>query len=256
MASARSWASWPGRCVGEVLDLVYPGRCAACHQAGESGRRFCGACAAGLAELAAQPRCDQCAVPTAQPLGHCPYCQGRGIFPFWRVVALGKFATPLREMIHRMKYHGRWELAEALADRMWECPAVREVLAWSECLVPVPLHWTRQIERGFDQSDIIARQLGRRAGIKSHAAAMRIRATGTQTGLGAEWKRRENVRGAFALTEARWIRGRRIAIVDDVLTTGATARSLAAALRQGEPAGLAVLVVAVADPRRTEFETI
>ena len=256
MASARSWASWPGRCFGEILDLVYPSRCAACHRACESGQRFCGTCAAGLNELAAQSRCDHCAVPTAQSLGHCPYCQGRGIYPFRRVVSLGKFASPLRDMIHRMKYHGRWDLAEALADRMWDCSAVREVLAWSECLVPVPLHWARQIERGFDQSDIITRRLGRRAGIKSRAAAMRIRATGTQTGLGAEWKRRENVRGAFALTHANWIRGRRITIVDDVLTTGATARSLAAAVRQGEPAAISLLVVAVADPRRTEFETI
>jgi ComF family protein len=195
-------------------------------------------------------------MPMAQPKARCQYCHGRGLTPFRKVVAMGKFAGPLRSMIHRMKYHGRWELAEALADRLWLAGDVQELLRASDCLVPVPLHWTRQIERGFDQADVMARRLGRRVGIRSRKAAVRIRPTGTQTGLVAGWKRHENVRGAFAMTHPHWIRGRHVTIVDDVLTTGATARSLASALSEGAPASVSLLVLAVADPHRTEFETI
>jgi ComF family protein len=256
MSIATSLRTMPARCVRQMVEFVYASRCAACHTACEPSHEFCTECAAGLDELAGKPRCQRCAMPVAHPAARCTYCHDRGMYPFNRVVALGKFAPPLRDMIHRMKYHRHWELAEAMADRMWECRDTRDLLAWSEVLVPVPLHWTRQVERGFDQSEVIARRLGRRAGIKSRLAAVRIRATGTQTGLSSGWKRRDNVRGAFALAHARWIHGRRITVVDDVLTTGATARSLAAALQQAEPAALSLLVLGVADPRRTEFETI
>jgi ComF family protein len=256
MSIVKNWATWPTRCARQMIEFVYASRCAACHAPCEPGTNFCEACAAGIDELAEKRRCPRCAMPLPATAGKCSHCHGRGVYPFQRVVSLGKFASPIRDMVHHVKYHRRWELAEALADRMWQCRDIRDLLAWSQVLVPVPLHWTRQIERGFDQSEVIARRLGQLAGIKSRMAALRTRSTGTQTAFPSAWKRRDNVRGAFALAHPRWIQNLRVTVVDDVFTTGATARSLAGVLQQGEPAALSMLVLAVADPRRTDFETV
>ena len=116
------------------------------------------------------------------------------------IITLGHYAEPVREWIHRVKYHGNWPLAEALAAKLWQSDSVRELLSQSDCLVPVPLHWSRQIERGFDQSRILAEWLSRQSGLPVIPAVMRRRRTAAQALLPARWCRRDNVRDAF-----RWL---------------------------------------------------
>lgn len=188
--------------------------------------------------------------------GACPYCQGAGLRPFERVAALGTFRDPLRHLIYATKYHRRWPVAERLADRLFAQESIREILDAADCLVPVPLHRLRQITRGFNQAEVVARRLARRCGKRVARPTIRLRNTPTQTHLHSRAKREENLRDAFGLVNERSIRGRHVAIIDDVMTTGATLQSLARTLRHADPASLSAIVLAVADPLGQDFQVI
>ena len=185
----------------------------------------------------------------------CPYCQGGGVYPFETIVALGPFRPPMRGLVHQMKYHHRWPLAEILADRMVRDPRVKSLLAQTDRLVPVPLHFSRQIARGYNQADALARRLSRRSGVRIARPIIRLRNTPPQTFIHSREDRAQNVRHAFGLTSERSIRGLRITLVDDVMTTGATLGAAARALLPADPAAINALVLAIADPRRRDFQT-
>ncbi len=176
--------------------------------------------------------------------------------PVERGVCLGVFRDPLRHLIYAMKYHRRWTVAERLADRLLAQPAVSRVLAGVDCVVPVPLHRLRQVTRGFNQAEVIARRLAKRAGKRLSRPVVRLRNTETQTHLHSRAKREENLRDAFALVDPASIAGKHLTIVDDVMTTGATLKSFARCLKQAEPASLSAIVIAMADPKRRGFEII
>ena len=121
-----------------------------------------------------------------------------------------------------------------------------------EAVTPVPLHWRRQWDRGFNQSDLLAREIARRCGIPAVHALKRVRSTLTQAGL-SNTGRRRNVAKAFQCRRgARWARcvaGKRILLIDDVMTTGSTAGSCALALKRAGAARVALLTVARVDRR-------
>jgi ComF family protein len=217
---------------------------------------LCSECAQRLAQLAAQPACDRCAKPVALPGSPCPWCLGRGIYPFHRVVRLAEFTEPLRTLIHQAKYQRRWPLAELLAQQLSSRPDVRELLAGCEWLVPVPLHFRRQFWRGYNQSQVLAQRLGRLCNVKVLQALRRIRDTATQTRIQSRKGRQDNVKGAFVLKGDRGVRGRHIVVVDDVTTSGATLQEAGRTLLSGKPASLSAIVLAVADPRRRDFDAV
>jgi ComF family protein len=133
--------------------------------------------------------------------------------------------------VHELKYRSRRRVAGRISEAMLDDPRVRGVLAGAQALVPVPLHPRRQRQRGFNQSELLADALGRRAGIAVVASGLvRRQDTRSQTGLTAA-ARRANVKGAFAVRRRARIAGRTVVLVDDVLTTGATASACAQALR-------------------------
>lgn len=244
-----------GRLLRDVIDLCYPGICAVCKNGCEAGSFLCDECDAQLRELEQRPACNLCGAPLASEVAPCPFCKGRGMRHFGQVLRLGVFAEPLKGLIHQMKYNHRWALAEHLARRLMARGRVKQALDRADVLVPVPLHFMRQLGRGFNQAEVIARQISRDSGRRVVRAVSRVRHTRSQTRLTIQ-DRRANVRDAFKLTNAASLLQKHVVVIDDVMTTGATLQTVAATLREAKPASLTALVLAIADPRGRNFQAL
>ena len=99
-----------------LLDFCFPRQCRSCEGSHESATLLCDECEAEMAKLSAAPRCGQCAMPAKEHGAPCPHCMSRGLGPFDRVVCVGVLRDPIKGVIHRAKYSGRWTLGEYLAD--------------------------------------------------------------------------------------------------------------------------------------------
>jgi len=148
----------------------------------------------------------------------------------------------LRELIHLYKYGKVKTLARPLSCLLAQALPRDEAF---DAAVPVPLYWRRRLQRGFNQAELLARGLARRTGIPVVKALGRLRPTPTQAGL-SNSARRQNVSRAF---RSRSVQGKRILLIDDVMTTGATASSCALALKQAGAKRVALLTVARVDRR-------
>jgi ComF family protein len=175
--------------------------------------------------------------------GLCGRCR-RGISPFEAGASLGPFEGRLRTLIHELKFRGRRRVANRLAAALLEQPRVAALLLPGAVLVPVPLHPRRARQRGFNQAELLALALARRRRVALAADALVRRAnTSPQTGLSAA-QRRRNVRRAFFVARRARIDGRRVVLVDDVVTTGATALECARVLRQAGASEVRLLTAA------------
>ena len=242
--------------VRDVIDFCYPGLCAACRGACQPGDFLCEACAGGLRRLETAAACQRCAMPVAQDGAPCPFCNDDGVPHYRRILRLGTFDDPLKDLIHQLKYHGRWGIGEQLARRLLDQPRIKSLLPEIDLIVPVPLHLLRQFRRGYNQATIIARTLSRHCGKPLTRPLARVRNTQTQTHLHSRQKRFDNLRHAFKLVRPRDVCAKRVLVVDDVMTTGATLQTVARALRRARPASLSALVLAVADPRGRGFQAV
>jgi ComF family protein len=225
-----------------LLDLVYPPRCLLCGKAPPGRLRFCPACESGLFHdpHLSCPRCAARVGPFAVSDGACPACRAESV-PFLAAVRLGPYEGPLRDAVLLLKSNRHEGLAELLGERLGEIHAARLAAMNLDAVVPVPLHWRRRLWRGYNQSAAIARGIGSRLNLACHTWQLwQTRATRPQKSISCPTRRRENVKGAFAASAA--LKGRRVLLVDDVMTTGATAAEAARALRRaGAAVGLAVL---------------
>ena len=215
-----------------ILRGLFAESCPACGTASAGG--FCSVCAAEFARVAAA--CPGCGL--ARPVAHCP--RSRAPWDVEAVVAPFSYAAPLDHYVQALKYRGTRSLGRAFALLL--VPALASAELGIDTLVAVPLHRARLIERGYNQAHEIARTLARELclPIRQRGVARRI-ATAAQAGQGAR-ERRAAMHGAFQVSGD--FTGRRIAIVDDVVTTGATANALAAALKAAGAARCIVLAVA------------
>jgi ComF family protein len=213
----------------DPIGLLLPPTCLLCGAPGEDGLDLCAGCAADLPRNA--PCCPRCALPLAAPLPAgtlCGACQRRPP-PFERCIAPLRYQDPVPYLVAAAKFRGRLNAARLLGlllARALEEGAIER----PEVLIPVPLHRARLAERGYNQALEMARPVARALALPLDiACCTRAIATAPQTGLD-ERARRRNIHGAFAaLTPLPW---GRVAVLDDVVTTGSTVAELARVLRR------------------------
>ena len=204
---------------------LFPARCLACGEPGAAGRDLCAGCVAALPWN--RCACPRCALPLPAPAAACGSCLQRPP-PLAAVQAACLYGAPLDRLLPRFKFHGDLAAGRLLAQLMAQAGA-----GWPrpQALVPVPLHAARLRGRGYDQALELARPLARALGLPLRADRLRrIRATAAQSELAAGARRR-NLRGAFAIESGSGLPAH-VALVDDVMTTGATLHAAARALRR------------------------
>jgi ComF family protein len=206
----------------------------------------CRECIESAEPLDAEFFCVSCRTPfqNAFPLdeeGRCALCRS-GVRGFDAAYSFASYDGVVRHLIHLYKYSRIRTLSGPLGNLMVRAMPLEERFDY---IVPVPLHWLRKWRRGFNQSELLARDLARRTGIPVRDALRRAQSTRVQAGL-SNHARRQNVIKAF---RARPVEGKRILLIDDVMTTGATAAACALALKRAGAARVALLTVARADRR-------
>jgi ComF family protein len=249
--SSPAWRDW----LIALADLLFPPFCPVCRARLAAGRRdpLCGPCWVRLERITG-PVCRLCGLPLPRfaapraeiPAGAGPLCGAcRLARPgFSAARSAARYGDVVREAIHAFKFGGRRALAAPLGDLLAGTDARSLDGGPVEVLVPVPLHPRRRRERGFNQAELLAARLGRAWGLPvATGVLIRTAATQPQTALTAA-ARRHNVRGAFAARRPADIRGRRVLLVDDIMTTGATAGECATCLAGAGAAAVGVVTVA------------
>ncbi len=231
------------RLTAPLLAVVFPSACPGCGRllARPVAGPLCDAC---WHSLPRHSSCScRCGLPLPQGRTACGRCRG-GRQAFAARASLGPYEGTLRLVLHQLKYRGRRRAAARLAALVLEDESLRRLVETSQVLVPVPLHPRRLRERGFNQSALLAEALARATRRPCCTDALvRRRDTPPQTGLSAVARRR-NVRDAFAVRRRAPVARRLVLLVDDVLTTGATALACARALGSAGAAEVRLLTVA------------
>jgi ComF family protein len=221
-----------------VLDLLFPKLCLGC---GAEGVSFCEACRSRMARPA--PSCPICSKRNFTGI-LCTSCAEKS--GLRRFLAPFSYRDPLvRELIHTYKYAGVRGLAALFADEIaafLEAYGIRPNKTFM--LVPIPLHRSRERERGFNQAELLARELGERLELPLGELLARRRATESQIDMESYQKRRENVADAFRVTDPAAVKDKSIILVDDVSTSGATFSEAARVLRGAGARTVWAIVVA------------
>jgi len=276
-----------------LFNLLFPDDCRVCGEPLQEVSRIpvCGRCLKEPAPLEAEHYCIACRTPFLNrfPLdetGRCALCR-LGLSGFDAVYSYGSYEGSLRKLIHLFKYGRVTPLVRPLGQFL--SMALPRELSF-DAVVPMPLHWWRRWRRGFNQADLLAREIARRWNLPVRATVKRVRATAPQAGL-THAKRRSNVSGAFSVARGfsftlalarttepgaadrtgflhrlvgragpvraskKPLLGMRVLLVDDVLTTGASAAACARALKRAGAIHVTVLALARAD-RRTSLPDV
>lgn len=228
-----------------AVDLILPPQCMLCARRVTTAGTLCAACWARV-EFICAPMCPR----TGRPFGHDPgegvlsveALEGRIAYDRARVVA--RYEDTIRDLVHALKYRDRLDIARPLGRLMARAGA--DLLAGADFLVPVPLYRFRMWRRRYNQAALLARWAGEAAGVPVRADLLRrTRPTRPQVGLTAS-QRKRNVSGAFAVPGplVGEVAGRRVVVVDDVITTGATVDACVRCLRRAGAESVDVLAVA------------
>jgi ComF family protein len=242
----RRLAPGPGLALRGLLGLVYPPVCIACGAATGSPHGLCAGCWTGM-RFIERPWCERLGTPFAVDLGVPGLISPAAMAAppvFARARSVARYDDTARRLVHRLKYEDRLDLAVAMGRMM--ARTGRDLVAEADAIVPVPLWRWRLWRRRFNQAALLARHVAAGHGRTVEAGLLlRVRRTRPQVGLSRP-ARAENLQGAFRVPEAARPRlaGRRILLVDDVMTTGATANAAARALLRGGAASVDVLTFA------------
>ncbi len=243
-------ATIPGRVFGRLqrigralVDIVLPPQCLACGATVEEPDALCGRCWGGITFFA-PPWCAGCGLPFPHPSGEDAVCAdcARERRAWDRARAVLRYDKSSRRLILGLKHADHTHVAGAFGQ--WMHRAGGEVLSGADLVVPVPLHWTRLAQRRYNQAALLAHAI-RSAGGPPVAAdwLIRRRRTPSQGHLGPGARER-NVRGAFGIRPGRDFAGKRIVVIDDVMTTGATVDECARVLKRAGAAFVGVLTLA------------
>lgn len=239
-------AALGGRALRGLFDLILPPRCLGCGATVESQGRLCAGCWRALTFLA-PPQCRLCGYPLPHASPEAPLCGSCAIEPpaYDRARAALRYDEGVRSLIIAFKHADRTDTAPAFGR--WLANAGSELLGDAPLLVPVPLHRWRLLRRGYNQAAVLARALARETGLAMVPDLLqRRRATRSQQGLSGQARLANVTAGAFRAHpwHAHRVVGRRVVLIDDVLTTGATVNACARVLRRAGAAGVDVLTLA------------
>jgi ComF family protein len=227
-----------------ALDVALPTLCVACREP-VAGEGVCAACWSQLAFIA-PPYCPRLGIPFVYDPGPDLLSMQAIADPpaYQRARAAVRYDEVAKTLVHALKYQDRTDLAPTMGR--WMARAGHELLNEADLLVPVPLHWRRAWSRRYNQSGALAQVIARQTGVTvSRDALRRVRPTQQQIGLSRS-ERATNVQGAFKVSQDKTtdVQGRRVILIDDVLTSGATVDACARALLRAKAAQVDVLVFA------------
>lgn len=236
----KNWLEWS-------LDTLLPRHCILCGNA-SGALNICAPCSGELPRIGVC--CRACALPLAEPAsGLCTRCREHAA-PWDSAIAALVYGFPVDQLVRRFKFSRSLACGQLLAQELTRAVANRCIHP-PDAIVPVPLHRTRHLARAFNQSELLARHAGQRTGIPVYSGLLRrCRRTRAHSGLDAV-SRRINIKGAFRcrLTTRQRGRVRHVAVVDDVLTTGATLSECTRTLKAAGVGQVSVWVAARApDP--------
>jgi ComF family protein len=233
-----------GHAWGAAADFVVPPVCLGCQRALGSHNCLCAGCWRQVAFIRA-PLCDRLGTPMPFDTGGIIVSAGAIADPpdYDRARAVARFDGLMRDLVHGIKYADRHDARRLFGT--WMAAAGADILADADLIMPVPLHRWRLLKRRFNQSAIIAAEVAAVSGVPLDLGLLqRIKATPQQVGMTRE-QRRLNMSGAFKVAVERWneIEDKRIVLIDDVITTGATLSACARALKRAGAAQVDVLAL-------------
>ena len=209
-----------------VVDLLFPKRCVGCDAEGDF---ICQSCLEDLPRLE-PPYCFLCARPGSLKLGLCPHCRDRPL-EIAGIRSPYRMEGAIREAVHALKYRNVRALAPTLGQLLADF--MEAVSMPADIIVPVPLHPKRERSRGYNQSLLLAKEVSGWSGVPLAAGALRReRWAVSQASSHDEDQRWANVQGAFRAEPDDMVRGKRVVVIDDVCTTGATLEACSIALKQ------------------------
>jgi ComF family protein len=231
--------------LGAAADLLLPPVCIACRTRIQSHGLLCGGCFAQI-DFIVPPLCARLGVPLPYDVGPPSLSAAAIAAPpvYDRARAVARYSQTMRDLIQGFKYRDRQE-GLALFSR-WLAHAGAELLSDADLIVPVPLYRSRLWWRRFNQSALLAQGVARLTGVPADCFLLkRVRRTASQVGLSAE-QRKRNVAGAFRIEPSRKgaVKGKKVVVIDDVITTGATAEACARVLQRAGAARVDILALA------------
>jgi ComF family protein len=233
-----------------LADIVLPPACMVCRTPIGEHDALCAACWREI-DFIRPPLCDRLGMPLPFDTG-APTISALAAAdppPYDRARAVAAHAGSMRKLVHALKFHDRHDARRLLGK--WLVEAGRDLVPDAELVIPVPLARRRLLMRRFNQAAILAREIARLTGLRYEPLLLvRTRATASQVGL-SRGQRRRNVAGAFAVPQrfAARVKGRKILLIDDVITTGSTVAACARALRRAGAARVDVLALALVTDR-------
>lgn len=235
-----------GSILGGLVAFGFPSNCVVCKTPLEwpLPGPVCEPCWRSLPRIE-WPYCSRCGIPYQETVaeGLCGPCRVEPRRRFRRARAMGRYEGALKETILSMKFGGRPRLATALGRLAFSSQILTGELEVGDAVVPVPLHWRRRRERGFNQAELLARAIAKAARRPCSRALVKITERPPQAGLSAAARRR-NAAGAYRPRLPAGLVGKRLLLVDDVFTTGATVEECSRALLRAGARSVDVLTVA------------